>query len=148
MKLAQASQQKLELFFQQYFNDENLKLPLFQVHCGFWASLITKTFKISGITLGNHIFIAPAFVEREKERKAVVDFDLIVHEATHVLQFQSQGFYGFLFSYLKEWIKFIQKQRKRDLDTRWQAYYSIPHEREARDAAFAYSKWKNEVDDK
>lgn len=145
MRLAAKSQQKIEQFFQQFFEDAGLQLPLFQIHCGFWSNLLTKTFRISGITLGKHIFISPAFVGRDEFGKLIADFDLIVHETTHVLQYHKQGFWHFLFSYVREWVVFIRRQGRRDIETRWQAYYATPHEKEARAATIAYAKWKSEI---
>jgi hypothetical protein len=46
---------------------------------------------------------------------------------------------------LKEWFAFLREQGKRDLQTRWQAYYAIKHETEAREAASAYAEWKAEL---
>jgi hypothetical protein len=142
MKLAADSHQKI------YFNDETLVLPRFHVHCGFWAKLLAKVFKIHGITLGNHVFIDPMFVERGENGLPLASFSLIVHEATHVLQYQKEGFFGFLLGYLREWFKFLREQGKRDVDTRWQAYYALRHETEARAAAEAYAIWRAESSQK
>jgi hypothetical protein len=142
MKLALASHQKVENFFREYFANKELCLSHFHIYSGFWARLITKTFKLNGITLGKHVFIDPAFVTRDAETGLLIaPFKLIVHEATHVLQYQRLGFLGFLFSYLKEWFAFIRLRQSSDLETRWQAYYAISHETEARDAAEAYTLW-------
>jgi len=146
MKIAAESRRKIEEFFRIYFKDENLVLPEFSIYCGFWARAICRTFKISGITLGRRIFIDPAFVTINlAEGKIYAPFQLIVHEATHVLQYAREGFFGFLIGYLKEWLAFLREQGKRDVQTRWQAYYAIKHEAEAREAATAYVEWKTEL---
>lgn len=144
MKLATASHSKIENFFRVYFKDSNLKLPAFHIHCGFWAKTLCRVFKINGITLGRHVFIDPVFVTRSLDGKINAPFELIVHESTHVLQYANEGFIGFLYSYLKEWFAFLRRQKKRDLETRWQAYYGIRHEEEARAAAEAYRSWRTE----
>jgi hypothetical protein len=144
MKLSDKSHKKIEEFFRQHFADRNLSLPVFNLYLGRGARLITKTFKIDGITLGRHIFIAPHFLEQDIDGNWKLPFSLVVHEATHVLQYQKMGFIGFLFSYLKAWFAFLRSQRSRDLQTRWQAYYAIPHEEEARLAAAAYQEWRRE----
>ncbi len=139
MKIAAESRRKIEEFFRIYFKDENLVLPEINVYCGFWARLLCRTFKINGITFGKRVFIDPAFVTINREGKIQAPFELIVHEATHVLQYAKEGFFGFLIGYLKEWFAFLREQGKRDLQTRWQAYYAIGHEAEARAAATAYA---------
>lgn len=145
MKIAADSHRKIEDFFRIYFKNEKLVLPQFQVHCGFWARTICRTFKIHGITLGKHVFIEPVFVTIDRAGKLHAPFELIVHEATHVLQYAKEGFFGFLIGYLKEWFAFLRNQGKRDLNTRWQAYYAIGHEAEARAAASAYAEWKKDL---
>jgi hypothetical protein len=145
MKIAADSHQKIEEFFQLYFKSDSLVLPKFQIHCGFWARTICRTFKIHGITLGRHVFVDPVFVTIDRAGKIYAPFELIVHEATHVLQYAREGFLGFLIGYLKEWFAFLREQGKRDVQTRWQAYYAIGHEMEAREAASAYAQWKVEL---
>lgn len=145
MKIAADSHQKIEEFFRLYFKDEKLVLPEFKIYCGFWARKICRIFKIHGVTLGQHVFIDPVFVTIDYAGKIQAPFELIVHEATHVLQYAREGFFGFLTGYLKEWLAFLREQKKRDLQTRWRAYYAISHETEARQAASAYSEWKTEL---
>lgn len=146
MKIAAESHKKIEEFFRLYFDNDKLKLPEFKIYCGFWARGICRTFKINGITLGRRIFIDPAFVTVNlAEGKVYAPFELIVHEATHVLQYAREGFIVFLIGYLKEWLAFLREQGKRDLQSRWQAYYAIKHEAEARAAATAYAEWKSEL---
>jgi hypothetical protein len=144
MRLAPASHKKIEDFFRQYFGEDDLRLPPIQIYCGFWAKLLAKIFKIYGITFGRHVFIDPAFVSRDENGLPIAPFHLIVHEATHVIQYQKEGFFGFLLGYLREWIKFIREQGSRDISTRWQAYYALRHETEARAAAEAYGEWRIE----
>lgn len=142
MRLAPVSHKKIEEFFRQYFGEDDLRLPPIMIYSGFWANLLTKTFKLNGITFGRRIFIDRAFVRRDENGLPFAPFDLIVHEATHVVQYQKEGFFGFLLSYLKEWIKFIREQGSRNIETRWQAYYALRHETEARAAAAAFAEWR------
>lgn len=143
MKLSADSHSEIQQFFRHHFADDNLILPNFHVHCGYWARKFTSLFKIHGITLGRHVIIDSAFVTRENG-KQIANSGLIVHEATHVLQYKHEGFFGFLYKYLREWLAFMRSEGKRDKETRWQAYYAIGHEAEARLAAEKYIQWKME----
>ncbi|MBC7796383.1 MAG: DUF4157 domain-containing protein [Pyrinomonadaceae bacterium] len=144
MKLSTTSHKKIENFFREHFKDDEINLPNFHIHCGKWARRFTKLLKIHGITLGNHVIISPDFVRRDERGKLVGDFSLIVHEATHVLQYKNEGFFGFLWNYLKAWFAHLKQQKKRDIVSRQNAYYAIPHEEEARAAAANYTNWREE----
>ena len=144
MRIADASLAKMQEFFRQYFADENLILPVFQVHYGRFSRSLCRVFKISGITVERHVFIDPVFLTIDRQGRIRAPFELMIHEATHVLQYARYGLIGFLFSYLKEWSAYLKNAGKRDLETRWQAYYAITHEVEARRAAEAYRLWRKE----
>ena len=79
---------------------------------------------ISGMTIGNWIFIDPVFLNGDKDELS----RLVVHELIHVHQFRQLGFFGFLRIYLSDYlIGRWQRLSHRD------AYLAIRLEREARE---------------
>jgi len=141
MRLSRETNQKLELFFRKYFNDENLKLPKIQVYAGRTAGLITKFLGIHGITLGRHIIIKPSQTEYDKKKRLTISKNLLSHEVAHVVQYQKLGFFGFLYKYLKDYFLLLRARRKWNTFARMEAYWEIPHEVEARDAAASFIEW-------
>ena len=83
-----------------------------------YNSFIPKLFKASAITLGSHIF----YVQAQNQITA----RLRSHEMVHIEQYQKDGFWGFLYTYLKTYFK-LRFQGKSHII----AYYSIPYEQEA-----------------
>ena len=67
--------------------------------------------------------------------------DLVVHEIMHVIQYKKEGFFKFLYVYLRDYSINLRKQKKWDADSRRQAYLKIPFEIEARDAAINFLEW-------
>lgn len=142
MKLSPKSHQQLELFFRDYFADENLKLPRVELFVKRGASLITKVFKIYGITFGQYIFIRADLLYRNQKAELCVSKDLITHELTHVMQYQKLGWFRFFYTYLKGYWSALRQKKRWDLAARHQAYLEIPHEIEARDCAAKFLEWK------
>ncbi len=141
MKLSERSKRKLEEFFREYFDDPQINLPTIHVHCGKFAGIVTRVLKIHGITIGKHILVFPGVVYPNSESNSAISENLLSHEITHVLQYQRQGFFGFLLKYFAGYLRNLRTKKKWDFQTRMTAYYEIPHEIEARECADAYEKW-------
>lgn len=147
MKLSRKSHQQLECFFREYFIDEKLTLPDFELYAKKVSSLITQMLKIHGITLGRNVFIKPEILNRNADRQLSIPKDLLAHEATHVLQYQKLGRFRFLYTYLKGYWNALKVKEKWDFDSRRDAYLEIPHEIEARECAAKFLEWVKKKDD-
>ena len=145
MKLSRKSHQQLENFFRDYFNDKDLKLPDVELFVKRGAGLITKVFKIYGITFGQFIFIRDDFLYRNERAQLCISKDLLVHELTHVLQYKKLGWFRFFYTYLKSYWRALKQKEKWDLAARNQSYLEIPHEVEARDCSAKFLEWTRKV---
>ena len=141
MKLAAESKQLIEAFLAERFGPETLKLPPIYLYQGRVANWLTRTFKISAITFGRHIFVASKMVARDESGKLSIPGWLIAHEATHVWQYERAGFFGFLFSYLRGYWRALRVQRMWSGEARMDAYLAIEEECDARDAEAAFEDW-------
>ena len=143
MKLSPRTNELIESFFQQYFGDESLSLPEIQIYTGRGAWLVINILNIDGITIGRHILIRPSLCYRNSDNHICLSKKLLVHEITHSLQYQKEGFFGFLFNYFGEYYKGVKRRKKWDSISRMYAYLDIPHEIEARDSASKFMNWFN-----
>lgn len=140
MKLAQESHLRLEEFFREYLNDSQLRLPPIHLHRGLLARLITKQLRIGAITFGRHILLSPHRVT-EAEGDLIAQGWLIAHEATHVLQYEREGYVRFFFNYLRDYWRALRASGKWNRDARMNAYLMITAERDAQEAEQAYKAW-------
>lgn len=83
-----------------------------------YNSFIPRIFKASAVTLGSHIF----YVQAQNQISA----RLRRHEMVHVEQYRKDGFFSFLYRYLKTYFKHRMQGKSHII-----AYYSIPYEQEA-----------------
>ncbi len=141
MKLALTSHQKLELFFREYLDDENFRLPVIHFYVGKFTRIFTAIVKVHGITFGRRIYIMPAFVSLNNANNLKLPEKLVAHEITHTLQYKREGFFGFFFKYLKSFIGNLLKKKSWDIDSRQDAYLEIPFEIEAREVADRFVEW-------
>lgn len=141
MRLSPKSQQLVEEFLRERFRLETLQLRPIYIYHGRLALWITRTFRIGGITFGRHIFIAPGMITRDESGTLTVPGWLLVHEATHVWQYQLAGFIGFLVSYLGGYWRALRVEGKWDTDARTKAYLAIREECDARESEAIYSAW-------
>lgn len=141
MKLSEASHQKLELFFQEFLNDKNFRLPKINIYFGGFSRLLTSILQIDGITVGKHIFILPGLIQRNADNKLKIREDLAAHEIAHTLQYKREGFIKFLYKYQKSYRQNLRKSGKWDSDAKFLAYFEIPFEVEAREAAEKFRVW-------
>lgn len=141
MKLSRELHQQIENYFRFYFKDETLKLPEVEIFVRRGAWLFSRLFIVNGITFGRHIFIRPELVKRNSKNRLIISKNLLVHELTHTMQYQKQGFLRFLFSYFKAYFINLKRKKKWDIYSRAESYLEIPHEIEARDSAEKFIQW-------
>ena len=144
MKLASESHKRIESFLQDHFHEEKLRLPVIHVYSGRFSRRLTGTFGILAITFGRRIFVAPKVIKRDERKRLTVPAALVAHEATHVVQYGTAGFAGFLVSYLREYWRGLMDQKQGwGKAARKAAYFGIKQEREAYEAEAAYATWKS-----
>jgi hypothetical protein len=141
MKLSEKSHQKIEEFFREYLADESFRLPEIRFYGGRFTRYLTSSLKIEGLAVGRRIYIFPENFWLSENRKLRLDEELVVHEITHVLQYAREGFFRFLRLYIKSYYANLRKKEKRDLYARAEAYFEIPFEIEARQAASKFTAW-------
>ena len=142
MRLAPGSHKRIEEFLRIHLRNEALTLPPVRIHTGPGARWLTSAFGLLAITFGRRIFVAPSVVQRDESGRLALPARLIAHEATHVVQYQQAGFIGFLFSYLREYVRALsERQNGWGKAARNAAYFAIKQEREAYDAENAYAGW-------
>jgi hypothetical protein len=140
MKLARESHQRLEKFFREYFDDPQLRLPPVYLHRGRFARLVTKQLRIGAITFGRHIFLSPDRVTEAGGDLSAKGW-LVAHEATHVLQYEREGYVRFFYKYLYDYWRALRGSGKWDREARMTAYLSIEAERVAHEVERAYQAW-------
>ncbi len=141
MKLAVDSHQKLELFFREYLNDEDFRLPRIQLYVGKLTQVFTIVLKVHGITFGNSVFILPTLLNTNKKNLLTLPEKLIAHEITHVIQYKREGFVKFFYKYAANFLRNLKKKQKWDIQSRQEAYLEIPFEVEAREVANKFVEW-------
>ena len=141
MKLSESSRKNLELFFQNHFNDKNFALPKINIYAGSLSHLLSLILQVDGITFGRHIFILPRYLSRNSKDKLKINVNLVAHEIAHTLQYKREGFFRFLFLYLKSYRKNLRKKKKWDSIAKFEAYFEIPFEIEARETAEMFQVW-------
>lgn len=100
--------------------------------------------KIQGITIGTRIFILPELVSLNSNDKPSLPESLVAHEIAHVLQYKREGFFRFLYKYLRDYRNNLKKEAELDLASRHRAYFNIPFEIEARETAESFCR-RNEI---
>ena len=143
MKLSEKSHQKIEAFFRDCLEDESFKLPEIEFYGGKFTRFLTSKLKIEGITIGKRIFIFPEQFWRSESNLLRLGERLVVHEIAHVLQYRREGFFGFLYKYLRDYWRNLRKLKKWDAFSRAAAYFEISFEREAREMERKYREWKD-----
>ena len=141
MKLAASSHQKLEIFFREYLDDKDFRLPKIHFYVGKFTRIFTTVLQLHGITFGRRIFILPKFLMINQENLLTLPEKLIAHEVTHVIQYRREGFVIFFYKYTTNFWKNLRTKKKWDIDSRQQAYLEIPFEIEAREVADKFVEW-------
>ena len=141
MKLGAKSHRKIEEFFREYLGEKDFRLPEIYFYGGRFTKYLTSFLKIEGITIGKRIYIFPDNFWVSENQKLRLEEKLVVHEITHVLQYRREGFFRFLWLYLKSYLSNLKKKQKWDLMSRAEAYFEIPFEIEARKTASKFVLW-------
>jgi hypothetical protein len=141
MRLSEKSHRKIEEFFREYLADDGFRLPEIHFYGGRFARFLTSRLKIEGITIGKRIYILPDYFWVSENRKLRLDEELVVHEIAHVLQYRREGFFKFLWQYRKSYHANLRKKKRRDSYAKTEAYFEIPFEIEARQAASEFAAW-------
>jgi hypothetical protein len=102
--------------------------------------------KMGAITFGRNVFVRPALFVKDGEGRATLPGWLIVHEATHVLQYQARGYPRFFRDYLRNYWRALREGGRLDKEGRMAAYMAIAEEREARAAETAYILSRGDAD--
>lgn len=144
MILSAETRRQIEIFFRDYFADENIELSEIRIYGRRGAKILTALLAVEGIVFGRHIFIAPRSLRRDSEGRLRASSELIVHEVAHALQYRREGFFGFFYNYLSAYFAVLRREKKRDAAARFKAYKEIPHEIEARRASAKYVVWRDE----
>lgn len=142
MRLSAESRSEVERFFRAYRRAPGLRLPPVRVHAGALAGLLTGVARAGAITFGRHVFVRPSLVGKDAAGRARVDAGLLVHEATHVLQYEQRGWARFLAGYLGGYVRALREGEGLGAEARKAAYLAIPEERAAREAERAYAEWR------
>jgi Domain of unknown function (DUF4157) len=141
MRLSEKSHRKIEEFFRESLGDENFRLPEIYFYSGKFTQVLTTFLKIEGITIGRRVYIFPDNFWLSEKQLLRLDEELVVHEITHVLQYRLEGFWRFLWLYLKSYFVNLKKKKKWDFESRAEAYFEIPYEIEARKTASKFIVW-------
>lgn len=143
MRLSPKTHQQLETFFRHYFDDENLNLPQVEIYVRRGANLLTNIIRVDGITIGRHVFINSRIAKFDKKKRLCISKNLLSHEITHVFQYEQAGFFRFLTQYLKDYWTNLRRKKTQNARARMEAYWEIPYEIQARDAAKKFVEWIN-----
>lgn len=138
MRVSSSNQQSLEIFLRQFFEIPGLALPPISIHFGIAGDLFTRLFRIDAITLGRHVLMNTANVNRDELGDLIIPSRLIVHEAAHVVQYYQRGTVRFLIEYLWDYSRNLLSQARRGDISLTVAYQEIGMEREARLAEAAF----------
>ena len=148
MKLSKKSHKKIEQFFREYLADEKFRLPEIRVYGGRFTHYLTSRLKIEGLTIGKRIYIFPENFWTSNNGKLRLDEELVVHEIAKVLQYKREGFFRFLWVYVKSFRTNLKKKVRRDLNAKAEAYLEIPFEVEARQTASKFAAWSKKQKNK
>jgi hypothetical protein len=138
MRLSIEAHREVEEFFRRHEGRPGLVLPPVYVYAGALARLLTEPTRVGAITFGRRVFVRPTLIKKDSSGRAFVPAWLLVHEATHVLQYDERGFVGFFVRYLRSYVRGLKEEKGLNAAARNAAYLAIPEERAAREAERAY----------
>ncbi len=146
MRLTETAQAQVERFLRAHWRVEELRLPRIFIHAGRPARLLTRALHVGAITFGRHVFIAPSWLAYGAADVPLVPGWLVVHEATHTVQYRRAGVLRFLCAYLSDYGRGLVRGRQLTWAKHQAAYAAIAHEVEAFAAEAAYRRWAERVD--
>lgn len=104
---------------------------------------MTGWLRVGAVTFGRHILLAPKRVT-ESDGCLRTEGWLIAHEATHVLQYESDGHVRFLFRYFYGYWRALRESGKGwSKEASMSAYLAIEAERVAHEVERAYQVWND-----
>ena len=142
MKLSEKSRRKIEAFFRHCLKEDDFDLPEIEFYGGKITRFFTTKLRIEGITIGKRVFIFSEQFWRSESNLLRLGEQIAVHEIAHVLQYRREGFFKFLYKYLRDYWRNLRKLKKWDSFSRRMAYFEIPFEIEAREIEKKYQDWK------
>jgi len=140
MRLSEETHRHIEEFMRVHFNDPQLRFPRIHVYTGPLIKWWMKTFQFAATTVGRFIVVTPEEMERKPDGRWWMTPRLLVHECTHVVQYQKTGMFRFLFDYLREYAR-LMGERGWKLSAQKDAYRNLSTEVAARAAEAAYADW-------
>ena len=147
MRLSAESHARVEQFFREYLNEPGLRLPPVNFHGGLTARILMTFAGMGAITFGRNVFVRPVLFGRDSDGRATLPAWLVVHEATHVLQYGRGGFARFMRDYLRGYWRALREGGRWDGRGRMAAYMAIAEEREASSAEAAYKSSRDGLRD-
>lgn len=141
MNLSKNSHKLFAEFFEECDLCDTLEFPKVQVYSRRGSKILTRILMVEGITFGRHIFVQPKNVWRDEKNKLRIHQKLMAHELVHVLQYQQQGFFGFLRKYVSDFWRLFKQKEKWNLKSWFESYRDLPHEIEARKVASEFINW-------
>jgi hypothetical protein len=139
MRLATASRVELEEFYREALAQSGLALTDIRFHSGAGARFFVRMIRVSGITLGRHIFLVSSL---DEQKRRVISGTLAVHEVCHVLQYERKGMTRFLIDYVTEYFRILRRGKRWNAQARQQAYRSLSDEVEAQTAENQFIQWR------
>ena len=151
MLLAAESHERLERFFREHFGDSGLRLPPLFFYRSRLLLWLGRPFHLGAITFGRRIFVLPEYVKRDMLGRLSIRGSIAAHEATHVLQYEREGWVRFFTLYLRGYWRALRAQGRVSGAAHMAAYLAIREEQEAHEAEEAYAsryeRWKKEKQD-
>lgn len=144
MRLGPKSKQKIEVFFREYLGDPEFRLPEVRIYSGRAAQFIVGLTGADGITFGRRVYLMKRVVGKNARNLTMVDEELAVHEIAHTIQYRRDGFFGFLWRYLRAYWRNLREKGDYGARGRALAYLNIPYEIEAREIAASFVNWSRD----
>ena len=139
MRLSNDSHSHVEQFLRAHRGDAGLVLPRIHFHGGLFARLLMMSAGMGAMTLGRHVFVRPLLLKKDELGRVTLPGWLVVHEATHVIQYAERGFVRFMLGYLRGYWRALRESGRWGAAGRMAAYLAIAEEQEARVAEHAYA---------
>ena len=140
MRLSEETHRHIQEFMRAHFKDPQLDLPRIHVFTGPLIRWWMKTFAFAATTVGRFIVVTPDELRREADGRWWMTPRLLVHECTHVVQYQKAGMLRFLAAYLRDYVR-LMGERGWKPSAHKDAYRNLSVEVAARAAEAEYTEW-------
>ncbi|HEV2762871.1 MAG TPA: hypothetical protein VGV38_07750 [Pyrinomonadaceae bacterium] len=138
--MSKETHRHIEEFMRVHFRDPQLVFPEIHVFTGPLIRWWMRTFAFAATTVGRFIVVTPEEMRREPDGRWWMTPRLLVHECTHVVQFQRTGLVRFLLAYLRDYVR-LMGERGWKPSAHKDAYRNLPVEVAARAAEADYAEW-------